>query len=113
MVQRAQKLSKDGVEVEAPVEAREVVAAASSKSASSRSPSGRVWRPATSSASSDKDVKTAYERNWSRTKKEKWHDDLEEEGGIGDAVSSAASDANEDDKTDAELASRANRMCFK
>eukprot|EP00973_Karenia_brevis_P088131 12219724-Karenia_brevis.AAC.1 len=73
MIQRAKELTKEGVTVEAPVEARQAVAAASSKAVSSRSPTGRVWRPnrnQSSSESSNQEAKTAYKRNWSRKKEE-------------------------------------------
>eukprot|EP00973_Karenia_brevis_P043128 5972603-Karenia_brevis.AAC.1 len=70
MVRKAKELTKEGVIVEAPVEARQAVAAASSKEdssskkSSSRSPSGRVWKPGASSASAGPVATTAYERNW-------------------------------------------------
>eukprot|EP00973_Karenia_brevis_P023845 3287688-Karenia_brevis.AAC.1 len=44
MVRKAKELAEEGVIVEAPLEARQAVAAASCKKKYSRSPSGRVWK---------------------------------------------------------------------
>eukprot|EP00973_Karenia_brevis_P057696 8026577-Karenia_brevis.AAC.1 len=117
MVERASQLSNEAVEVEAPKEAREQVAAARSKSAasSSKESSGaRRSEPALPSARkvshssppeeamSDKtEGATVGERNWGTHEKQSW-DTIKDE-------SSAASEANYDE-TDAVLASGVARL---